>query len=148
MDAKLAGRDGGKSFLVLLTGIRSLFDLDHFRRFEHGKAVPPVGQQDHVPGPEDPAFKVGPAAGRIDIHAHLARPDKKDLLGPLHGTRDRIVIMGEYFMPLRMIHISKLLGKSPRCEKLYAVGTVSGRDDEGQQLVIMPMETISAIVLP
>ena len=72
MDAKLVGRDGSEAFLVLLSGIRSLFDFDHFRWLEHGKTVTAVGKQDHVPRPEDAAFKIGPATGCINIHAHFS----------------------------------------------------------------------------
>lgn len=137
-DADLIGGDGGKTFLVLLTGIRSLFDFDHLRWLEHGKTVTTVGKKDHIPRLEDTAFKIGPATGGIDIHAYFSRPDKKDFLSPFHGTGDRIVIMGKYFMPLWMVHIAKLLGKSPRSEKLYAISTVISGNDEGQQLALVP----------
>lgn len=46
--------------------------------------------------------------------------------------------MGKYFVSLWMVHVAKLLGKSSRSKELYAISTVSGRDDEGQQFVIMP----------
>ena len=36
------------------------------------KTVTAVGKQNHIPRPEDTAFKIGPATGGIDIHAYFS----------------------------------------------------------------------------
>lgn len=47
------------------------------------------------------------------------------------------MIMGKYFVSLWMVHVAKLLGKSSRSKKLYAISTVISGNDKSQQLAFV-----------
>lgn len=47
------------------------------------------------------------------------------------------MIMGKYFVSMRMVHVAKLLGKSSRSKELYAISTVISGNDESQQLAFV-----------
>lgn len=47
------------------------------------------------------------------------------------------MVMGKYLMPLWVVHVAKLLGKSPRSKELYAISTVIGGNNESQQLAFV-----------
>ena len=40
--------------------------------------------------------------------------------------------MWKYFVPLWVVHVAKLLGKSSRSKELYAISTVISGNDESQ----------------
>lgn len=45
--------------------------------------------------------------------------------------------MRKYFVPLWVVHVAKLLGKSPRSKELYTTSTVISGNNESQQLTFV-----------
>lgn len=46
--------------------------------------------------------------------------------------------MRKYFVPLWVVYVAKLLGKSPRSKELYTISTVTSGNNESQQLTFVP----------
>ena len=91
-------RYGREPFLILVTSIRALFDFNHFRRFEHNKAVSAMCQKNDVTGQKHSAFKICPTAGSIDVHTDFPRADEKHFLCPFDRTRYGIMVVRQNFM--------------------------------------------------
>ena len=91
-----------------------------------------VGEQDHVAGFEDTAFKVGLIVV-VEVDPHAARFNEQNLLGVLHLARHRVVDVGRDHIAAGSIHVTQLLGEVAGGEELDAFSPITSAKNNCKQ---------------
>src|SRR5262249_8647074 len=95
----------------------AVLDLDHFNSLENLKAMAAGGEQNDVAGRQLAALEIFATIG-VKIHAQPAAPQDQDFARELNRALHLVMDMRFNHVSGWMAHISELLGKIARREKM------------------------------